>query len=83
MTSKQDTSLFQLTKQSMSFQNNLQKIPSPSQGMHKSDKCALMYLHSDFKIVLYMSDQKTVKLETTFKHMANNEPTVILTAPQT
>lgn len=35
-----------------------------------------MYLHSDFKIVLYMSDQKTAILETIFKHMANNEPTV-------
>lgn len=42
-----------------------------------------MYLDSDFKLVLYMSDRKAAILETTFKHMANNEPTAILTAPQT
>lgn len=42
-----------------------------------------MCLDSNFKIVLYMSDQKAAIGETTFKHMANNEPTAILTAPQT
>lgn len=42
-----------------------------------------MYLDSDFKIVLYMSDQKAAILEMTFKHMPNNEPTEILTEPQT
>lgn len=45
--------------------------------------CSQVEIHSDFKIVLYISDQKAAILETTFKYMANDEPTVILTAAQT
>lgn len=42
MTSKQDTWLVQVGMQSISFINNLLTIQSPSQGMHRSIKHALI-----------------------------------------
>lgn len=39
-------------------------------------------LHSSFKILSYMSDQKAVLLEIRLKHTSNKVPKVILTVPE-